>query len=258
LFTNAKLGVTTSLSLYSLGGVGKTQIAIEYVYLHKADYDIVYWLQAKDWGTLLMSFIKLSRDDQLARFGAPRFGNEHDAFSIASGMKSWFEEEAHFKWLLIFDNTDQIGDLHDTHSLVDLIPKGQNGAVLTTSRNRASDGELASAGSEIEEMTENEAIELLLKSSRIKMFQDDEWSPTLVRLLGRLPLAIEQAASFIRTTGVSIEKYIALYKANQPELLNEALPRSHQVYYQHTVATTWKLSFAQWRKKILWHVRFFG
>jgi hypothetical protein len=142
LFTNAKPGVTASLSLYGLGGVGKTQIAIEYVYLHEADYEIIYWLQARDWSTLLRSFLELSRDEQLATFGAPRFVDEHDAFSIASGIKSWFEKEAHFKWLLIFDNADQIGDLHDPHSIVDLIPKGQNGGVLTTSRNRASDGDL--------------------------------------------------------------------------------------------------------------------
>jgi hypothetical protein len=64
-----------------------------------------------------------------------------------------------------------------------------------------------------------------------------------------LPLAIEQAASFIRTTGVSIKRYIALYKADQPEILNEALPRSHQIYYQHTVAMTWKISFAQLKEQ---------
>jgi hypothetical protein len=106
--------------------------------------------------------------------GVPRFFDEHDAFFIASRIKSRFEKEAHLKWLLIFDNADQIGDLHDPHSIVDLILKGQNGGVLATTRNRASDSELASAGSEIEEMTENEAIELLSKGSRIKMSQDDK------------------------------------------------------------------------------------
>jgi hypothetical protein len=135
LFTNAKPGLTASLSLYGLGGVGKTQIAIKYVYLYETDYDIICWLQAKDWSTLLMSFDKLSQDDQLATFGAPRFGKEDDAFTIASGMKNWFEKEQHYKWLLIFDNADKIGGLDDYHSMVDLIPKGRNGGVLTTSRN---------------------------------------------------------------------------------------------------------------------------
>ena len=241
LFTNAKPGLTACLSLYGLGGVGKTQIAIQYAYLHKADYDIIYWLEAKDWGTLLRSFVKLSRDDKLAMFGAPRFGDEHDAFAIASAMKSWFEEETRFKWLLIFDNADQIRD--ESRSVVALIPKGQHGAILTTSRNRAAYGQLAS---EISEMAENEAIELLSKSS---VSQDEEWSPRLVRLLGCLPLAIEQAASFIWMAAVSIENYIALYEDNQPELLNEALPISQQVYYQHTVATTWKVSFSQLEKQ---------
>jgi hypothetical protein len=176
LFTNAKPDLTARLSLYGLGGVGKTQIAIEYVYLHKSDYDIICWLQAKDWSILLRSFIELSQDDQLSTFGAPRFGDEFDAFSSAAGMKSWFDR---FKWLLIFDNADKIRDLDDPHSVGDLIPKGQNRGVLITSRHQASDGELASAEYKIVEMTENEAIKLLSKSSRIKMSQDDEWSPRL-------------------------------------------------------------------------------
>ena len=239
----AKPGLTASLSLYGLGGVGKTQIAIEYAYLHKADYDIIYWFQANDWVTLLGNFVELSRDQKLAAFGAPSFKDGDDNFLIAFGLKRWFEEETKLKWLLIFDNVE-IGGLEDPHSVADLIPKGESGKGLITSRNRASDGEVASAGNEIVEMTENEAIELLSKSSRIKESHDDQWS-RLVRLLGCLPLAIEQAASFIRTSGMSIQKYISLYEANQPKLLNETLPKSLRVYYQHTVATTWKVSFAQ-------------
>jgi len=68
---------------------------------------------------------------------------------------------------------------------------------------------------------------------------------TLVQILGYLPLAIEQAGSYIRTKGVSVSRYIGLYRLNQSDALKEALPMSHKVYYEHTVATTWKISFEE-------------
>jgi hypothetical protein len=84
--------------------------------------------------------------------------------------------ENRLKWLLIFDNADEINEVDGTLSIVHIIPRGQHGCVLTTSRNRASDGELAIKGCEIKEMTEIEAIELLLKCSRRQGSEPDEHS----------------------------------------------------------------------------------
>jgi tetratricopeptide (TPR) repeat protein len=95
-------------------------------------------------------------------------------------------------------------------------------------------------------MTENEATEFLLKCSR---FEGSEVSKQdarqLVQILGYFPLAIEQAGGFIRTTGNPIAQYMSLYEMNQSEFYEEELPKSHKVYYQNTVATTWKISFAR-------------
>jgi hypothetical protein len=182
----------------------------------------------------------------LAEVDAPRFENGVDNAVIAERMKSWFERESTMKWLLIFDNADRIDEPDDSHSVVSLIPRGDSsGSVLSTSRNRASDGELASAGCEVEEMRESEAIMFLLECSRMQKTESvEQEAKTLVRILRCLPLAIEQSGSYVRTKGVSLSRYISLYETNTSSALDQPLPRSHtQLYYKNTVAKTWKISF---------------
>ena len=73
---NAKLDFTASFALHGLGGVGKTQIAIQYAYLHQKDFDIICWLQANDFDTLITSYVELSRNDDLILLGAPKLQDE--------------------------------------------------------------------------------------------------------------------------------------------------------------------------------------
>ena len=98
----------------------------------------------------MSSYVELSRDNDLISLGAPKVQDEHVV--IAKRLKTWFEKEKRLKSLLIFDNADKINNQDETQSIVDLIPRGQSGCVLATSRNPASDGELANAGCEVEEM----------------------------------------------------------------------------------------------------------
>jgi len=131
-----------------------------------------------------------SRDPDLTAVGTPLFEDELENVSIAKWMIMWFKRETTWKWLLIFDNADKIDDQHETHSLVELIPRGECGCVLASSRNRASDGELVSAGCEVEEMNQGNTVNFLLLCSRHDEGQRNE-AETLIRVLGYLPLAIE-------------------------------------------------------------------
>jgi len=166
LIVNPRPGFTASYALHGLGGVGKTQIAIEYAYRHKSEFDIICWLRANDWNTLINSYVELSRIPQLTSLGIPSPQEGQDHVDIAKQMKDWFEKENNVRWLLIFDNADKIDQGENTRSVVELVPSGQYGFVLATSRDRTSDAQLASAGQSVEAMHPEEAVEFLLKCSR--------------------------------------------------------------------------------------------
>ena len=247
LVINARPGFTASYVLHGLGGVGKTQIAIEYAYEHKTNFDIICWLPANDWNTLVNSYVQLSGIPELISLGIPSLQEGQDHAVAAELAKDWFERTNNATWLLIFDNANKIDEGENMRSLVELIPSGQHGCVLATSRNRASDGELANSGTSLEEMDEDEAIQFLLKCCRQQGLENPNEEPqNLVKKLGYLPLAIEQAGGYIRNQNISIGRYIYLYDANKGELLKAGLPKFHKKrFYEETVATTWKISFEE-------------
>ena len=79
-------------------------------------------------------------------------------------------------------------------------------------------------------MNKDDAASLLLQRSCIT--SDKIEAMNLIEMVGRLPLAIEQAASYIRETGISIGKYENLFQSNALELLKKGLPTNE--YYQKT------------------------
>ena len=48
-------------ALHGMGGVGKSQIAIEYVHRHSAEYDLVWWVPSEHTGQILSSLTKLAQ-----------------------------------------------------------------------------------------------------------------------------------------------------------------------------------------------------
>ncbi|WP_433296388.1 TIR domain-containing protein [Actinoplanes sp. CA-030573] len=101
-------------ALHGFGGVGKTQLAVEYAYRYADDYDVVWWIPAED-----PSLVERSLGDLGRRLGIPIHGDPDDAVAAL--------ESTGLSWLLVFDNAD------DPDDLAHLVPAG--GHVLITSRN---------------------------------------------------------------------------------------------------------------------------
>ena len=228
----------------------KTQIAIEYSYQHRADFDIIYWLRADSYEILLTSYRQLYNEPSFRAFTNLNLGDETDPEIIATRIKS-------INWLIIVDNADNIENVisqiqssySEVKTIATLIPRGRGGCILVTSRNRAANGQLANTGDELDVMDEDDAGLFLLKCSRASDDESEEAS-LLVETLGRLPLAIEQASGYIRENGISIAEYRQLYKSNEPKALREGLSTVHkELYYHETVATTWNVSFEAINKK---------
>src|SRR5579859_5509385 len=87
LVVNSRQGFTASYALHGLGGVGKTQIAIEYAYEHKSDFNIICWLHANDWNTLVNSYVQLSKIPELTSLGIPSAQEGQDHVDVAEQTK---------------------------------------------------------------------------------------------------------------------------------------------------------------------------
>ncbi len=195
-----------------LGGVGKTQLALEYAYLHTADYEIVWWVRAESAATLTADYARLA-----AHLGLPE-KDLADQQAIAAAVRSWLGH--HPGWLLILDNARNAADFRDH------LPMGAAGHVLITSR----DPNWASVAKpfRLRVLPRAEAVEFLQK----RCGRDESAAAEkLCEALGDLPLALEHAGAYVEATGGSIAEYLDLYSSRPRELLTSV------------VAATWEISF---------------
>src|SRR5260221_483946 len=226
--------LTQPQTISGLGGIGKTQIALEYAYRHRQTYRAILWMQADTREALILGFISLANLLQLPHKDA------QDQNVIVEAVKHWLE--THERWLLILDNAD------DLMLLDEFLPTRSAGHMLLTTRAQAQ-GLLAHA-IEVEQMEPAEAALLLLR--RAKVLTPDapleEATPAEqaaakegALLLGGLPLALDQAGAYIEETGCGVSGYLKRYHADRFSLLQR---RGSQVKdHPEPVATTWSLSF---------------
>ena len=206
-----------------LGGVGKTQTALEYSYRFGKEYIAIFWISGEH---LLNDFTNLANVLNLKE------RQERDLKNIViPAILGWLNENP--GWLLIFDNAEE------PSSLQEFLPKSGVGNILITSRNTHW-GNLAKP-LEVPVMEKDEAVSFLLERSGYKNIseKDKKQVEILSEELGYLPVALEQAAAYIESSGCGFEKYLQYFKAQAREMMKRAKPEE----YPHTVATTWKVSF---------------
>ena len=251
---NARSDITSSYVIFGLGGVGKTQIAIQYCYKHRHEFDIICWLRAADYETLLESYRELYNNVQFRHVTGLYMGDENNMDMIASSVKLWFETCQDKRWLLVFDGADKLERYpntatraeHELTTIANLIPQGRAGCVLVTSRDRSANHQLANDGEELLVMNDDDAKTFLLECSTADPEASADDAFALVKDLGRLPLAIEQAGAFMRETGMSIPEYRQLFNADRSRVLGEGLPVTHKIrYYRETVSKTWDVSIKE-------------
>ncbi|WP_448608592.1 FxSxx-COOH system tetratricopeptide repeat protein [Geodermatophilus sp. URMC 60] len=208
-------------ALYGLGGVGKTQLALEYAHRFAADYDMVWWIDAEQ---------PVLVPEQLARLAA-RLDLPLGP-TVADTVDRLLAELRHRDgWLLIVDNAERPADVAPYR------PSGP-GHVLVTSR---SPGWGALGGRlEVDVLARTETIALLRACIPAL---DEELADKLAAELGDLPLAAAQAAGYLEQTDLPPVDYLRRFRARRTTLL----ARGEVLDYHGRLDTAWALSLERLR-----------
>ncbi len=240
LHTQLQAGQATALSqpqaIIGLGGIGKTQIAVEYAYRFHQDYQVVLWARAESTEALTSSYVTIA-----TLLNLPEHETQEQEITVQAVSK-WLQ--THSRWLLILDNADDL-------SLVPaFLPPALGGHLLLTTRAFAV-GQLASR-LEVDTLSpEQGALFLLRRASLVAPDATlEQVSPQQRALamqvsqeLGGLPLALDQAGAYLEATGTALAAYQQIYQQHRTDLL--AQRRAQGADHPEPVASTWSLSFAR-------------
>src|SRR5436190_10200436 len=187
LYDNAPKKYNHRVALYGMGGIGKTQTALEYVYTNRDSYERIYWITAVDQASLLSGYQKIAIKAGLKSL------LKLEPVAIAEGVLSWLRQGQ--SWLLVIDNLD------DINVATGYLPQnGPQKHTLITTRNPNSAG-IPAEGLEVPLLDAADSIDLLCTLSNITIMTnspESEQANQIVYKLGYLPLGIEQAAAYVR------------------------------------------------------------
>ena len=209
-------------ALHGLGGVGKTQLALEYAHRHTSDYELVWWVTAEPPAAIPGQLAALAR-----RLGLPEAAEQAETVHAL-----WDALRQRDRWLLIFDNAEHPNDLRPWWP-------PDSGRVLVTSRNPTWTG-----------LTATMPLDVLPRAAAVAFLQhrlgrDDPALDQLADTLGELPLALEQSAAYLEETASSPSEYLDLLASHARELLALGQPATTA----QTIATTWAVSLQRLRQQ---------
>ncbi|GKZ63602.1 hypothetical protein AnigIFM49718_001524, partial [Aspergillus niger] len=238
----------SKIAICGLGGVGKTQIALELAYrMRKRDPNCsICWITCTSYESVEQAYMNIASKLKMT---------DIKPAEVKEKVKAYLSQESAGKWLVIFDNADDMGmwstnDTTDT-VLTDFLPESEQGHIFFTTRSRKVAVKLAS--SHVITVTEpNTEISIqILKNSLVEktLLNDRITALSLLEQLAFLPLAITQAAAYINENRIGLSDYLELLRDQEPhvvELLSEDF--GDEMRYkdiQNPVALTWFISFQQ-------------
>ncbi|KAK5653385.1 hypothetical protein OQA88_8870 [Cercophora sp. LCS_1] len=234
--------------LYGLGGIGKTQLAADFARRHQAVFSSVFWLDGRSEDRLRQSLAscatRIPEGQVSERSRNAVLHSEEDLKAVVADVLGWLAQPDNSDWLLIFDNVDQDvnqGSETGAYDVRRYLP-GDHGSVLITTRL----SRLAQLGeSTLLRGVDEQLAKAIFQQWRGAEGAMDEAGIELLDLLGGLPLALAQAASYIRETGLDTASYVRLYKQQWADLMGSGGESGSPLvdYEQGSVATTWTVSF---------------
>jgi transcriptional regulator with XRE-family HTH domain/tetratricopeptide (TPR) repeat protein len=226
-----------SCALSGMGGIGKTQTAIEYAYQYASDYASVFWANAESNESLLASFAAIAEILNIPALST------HGQEEITAQVLDWLT--THQDWLLILDN------VVESALVQHFVPASRHGTLLLTTRLPTLD--TLAPCLELSPLSMEKGTQLLLKrvstqSQHQSSLNADETTAarTIATIMGGLPLALDYIAIHIEESQSRFVDFLPLLRQNALQML-QLYPSS--ALYPHSVEKTFLLTFEQLQRQ---------
>ncbi|EAQ88760.1 hypothetical protein CHGG_05379 [Chaetomium globosum CBS 148.51] len=253
------------VALVGLGGVGKSQLAIEYAHrIAVGQPDIwVFWVHAGTQARVEEGFRTIADAVKLA-------GRNQPKADIPQLVYSWLSNERNGKWIVVLDSADDrdvfynadhahgvtSSDARDRRPFATYLPQSRNGSIIVTTRNKDLAFRLTGRHQnmiDVGPMAQADALTLLEK--KLGSLANPDVAADLVEALDLVPLAISQAAAYIqaRAPRSSAEKYLAEFRENECRRVGllgySGGDLRRDGWASNAILTTWQISFDYIRSK---------
>lgn len=218
------LSGATPVALQGMGGIGKTQVAMEYAHRFRNAYDAVWWVNADP-----PAFIDTQLSDLGRELGLGTEGSIAD--QAATVLATLGRGDRLRRWLLVFDNAEEVD------AVTGFLPSGGGGHVLVTSRNPQWGDRTQVMQVEVFDRPESVAH----IRQRVPSIRADQ-AARVAELLGDLPIAVAAAGAWLKDTGTPIGEYLRQIERHGPSIPDRGSGNP-------SLETTWDLSLQRLQER---------
>ncbi|KAM7210410.1 kinesin light chain [Rhypophila decipiens] len=243
---------TTKIAITGPGGIGKSQLALELAYRTQQTYKncSVFWISAADMDSFYQGCSYIAQ-----RLSIPGWDDENQ--DPRKLLQVHLSRESAGKWLLIYDDADDASlgaskqPSQPVTTLLDFIPQSDHGCIIFTTASSNTAEMLAPENTmQLGKLAAETAAQILCSHlTNCSVANEEQEAKDLLGELSCLPLAITQAAAYIKHKKISIRRYLELLsEQNEKPMKPSDKQCGQQLQYQTTdnpVALTSLISLAQ-------------
>lgn len=230
IFSRSSDSIARRCIVHGMPGVGKTQLALKFatVAFQRNQYDYVFWVSAVSVEKVTQDFSKLA---DLVRLAGR---HKLDQASKLTAMRGWLEDPtAARSWLVVLDNVSE----ETAVMLRDVLPRGNCGGRLLMTTRTATVADMFTASEASSQLAlrppgTGDAVAMLSAGTKVEREGGEESShgdaERLVQSVGNLPLAIDQAASYMRVNGSSPQEALGVYNSDEVPEVREKIGKHEE------------------------------
>lgn len=223
------------VGIHGLGGVGKTQLALQYANTSLKAYNIIIWVPAETQIKIVQSLSSFA-----AKLDLSTQGGQEDDYQSVQKLRDWLNKTDD-PFLLVFDNVE------DADLLEQIWPSNAKASIIITTRSHSIASRRANNVLALECFGDDVGSRVLYALAGKQPATDDDATSAaeIIRLLGGLPLAMVQVSTFITDRNCLYEEFLTLYKKSAERVLSRSEAPSE---YDYSALTTWDMSIEKLSK----------